>query len=429
MKYGYLSWRKPLLEKRKERRVNIGDVFQSIATIHILKSLGIADEDIIPLDRFDLPDYTGEKVVLLISGAEIDSDAYAYHTKYYPLPDNIIPVFVGWLPYRTISEEELAYLKQHQPIGCRSDYMVDFLREMGLDAFLTGCTTLTLPKREQTDRQKKVFLVDAPDSLLPYIPEQLLTDAVSLTQLSRINSVSTDLRITEEETAAYHRMAEDRLKMFRDEAALVITSRLHVASPCAAMGIPVVLARNSYDMRFQFIDRFLPLYTPETFSKIDWNPKTEIPENVKQEIIMNCKALIDLAISRENLKKIYSPVHHDFQFQNNPEVVVSNLPIDPKAEFSYAIMGVALESSYWLHYAMQDRFENARMVCAVDTFATGMFRDDIPIITPDEVEEKISTDTLLLVNVARDATKERFGGKYDMALINGSSMRFYPKEG
>ena len=307
--------------------------------------------------------------------------------------------------------------------------MVDFLREMGLDAFLTGCTTLTLPKREQTDRQKKVFLVDAPDSLLPYIPEQLLTDAVSLTQLSRINSVSTDLRITEEETAAYHRMAEDRLKMFRDEAALVITSRLHVASPCAAMGIPVVLARNSYDMRFQFIDRFLPLYTPETFSKIDWNPKTEIPENVKQEIIMNCKALIDLAISRENLKKIYSPVHHDFQFQNNPEVVVSNLPIDPKAEFSYAIMGVALESSYWLHYAMQDRFENARMVCAVDTFATGMFRDDIPIITPDEVEEKISTDTLLLVNVARDATKERFGGKYDMALINGSSMRFYPKEG
>ena len=121
MKYGYLSWRKPLLEKRKERRVNIGDVFQSIATIHILKSLGIADEDIIPLDRFDLPDYTGEKVVLLISGAEIDSDAYAYHTKYYPLPDNIIPVFVGWLPYRTISEEELAYLKQHQPIGCRSD--------------------------------------------------------------------------------------------------------------------------------------------------------------------------------------------------------------------------------------------------------------------------------------------------------------------
>lgn len=424
MKYGYLNWRKPLLENRKERRVNIGDVFRSIATIHILKSIGIPDEDIIPLDRFDLPAYQGEKVVLLISGAEIDSDAFAYHTKYYPLPDQIIPVFFGWLPYRTVSADEIAYIRSFQPIGCRSEETVDFLQERGLDAFLTGCTTLTFPKRKPTKQQKKVFLVDVPDSVLPYIPTHLREDAVALTQLARIKSTSTDLRITEEETRDYHRMAEERLQLFREEAALLITSRLHVATPCAAMGIPVVVVRNSYDCRFQFIDRFLPLYTPDRFDEIDWNPKTEIPESVKENLIHTCKTMIELAIDRDRMKGIYQPISHDFPFLNNAEVAVNQLPIDPDAVFSYAIIGVALESSYWLHHAMQTRFRNSKMVCAIDTYATGIFYDDIPIISPEEIPRRLDADTLLLVNTTREETRQRLGGKYDLALIRGSMMEF-----
>ena len=70
------------------------------------------------------------------------------------------------------------------------------------------------------------------------------------------------------------------LKALRDTAKLVVTSRLHIASPCLAMGIPVILAKKHFGDRFGFIDCFLPTYTPEKYNDIDWSPS---PINFEEE--------------------------------------------------------------------------------------------------------------------------------------------------
>ena len=63
------------------------------------------------------------------------------------------------------------------------------------------------------------------------------------------------------------------LKRYAEEASLVLTSLLHVASPCLGLGVPVILCRGDRDSRFGLIEQIIPLYTPERFDEIDWNPE------------------------------------------------------------------------------------------------------------------------------------------------------------
>ena len=78
--------------------------------------------------------------------------------------------------------------------------------------------------------------------------------------------------MTEKEAMDAYSTAKKILDYYRDNAALVITSRLHIASPCMAMGIPVILVKEEFDGRYSWIDKFLPLYEREEWRKINWNP-------------------------------------------------------------------------------------------------------------------------------------------------------------
>lgn len=423
MKYGYLYYRKRMLENKKERPMNLGDPIQSLAAIEILKKVGIPEKDIIPIDRYDLASYEGEEVILLINGAE-SYEHYAYHTKFLPISKKIIPVFASIALYRELSEDELLSFQEHQPIGCRDEYTVSFLKKKGIDAFLTGCLTLTFPKR-QCGGVNKVFLVDCAASLKDYIPENLKQKAVSLSQIIRIKSESETNRLTDWETDYYMETAKKQLYRWREEAALVITSRLHTATPCAAMGIPVILAKDVFDGRFRFIDRFLPLYTPEKYAQIDWQPPIDcIPEQVKEEIVSCVKILIDLAVSRKQLKKIYHDCSQGISFCTEEEIVVEKLPLQQAEYFTYAIWGVCLPNSYWLYEAMEQRYPNAKLVCAIDTWARGNYKDDIPIISPDCMEKELPKDTVILVvaGAAHKDAVEKLTGKFRYILIEGAQM-------
>lgn len=429
MKYGYLYYRKGLLDNKKERPMNLGDPIQSLATIGILKQIGIPEENIIPIDRYDLATYDGEEVIMIVNGAE-NYEHYAYHTRFLPVSEKIIPVFIGIHLHRELSEEELKSFCEHQPIGCRDENTVSYLKSKGIDAFLTGCLTLTFPRRQKSKKQNKVFLVDCAESVLQYIPEHLRKDAVELSQIIRIASETKGNRLTDKETEYYVECAEKQLRRFRDEAALVITSRLHVATPCAAMGIPVVLIRDVFDERFQFINRFLPLYTPDEYSDIDWSPNTQIPEMVKEKIVLLCESMLKLAENRKYMKEIYAVHPRKVSFQLEEEVAVQSLPFLRDKAFSYAIWGVCMPNSYLLYEVMQKQFPNARMVCAVDTWATGEYKDSIPIISPDELDEKLDKDTVILVvaPAAHDVAVKKIEGRYDYLLLKGACASYYSRD-
>lgn len=421
MKYGYLYYRKGLLENKKERPMNLGDPIQSLAVVEILKKIGISEKHIIPIDRYDLATYAGEKVVLIINGAE-NYEHFAYHTKFLPVSEKIIPVFIGIHLHRELAENELSSFRQYQPIGCRDEYTCSYLKRKGIDAFLTGCLTLTFPRRQTTARQNTVFLVDCPESVMAYIPDELRENAVSLSQIIRIKSASSNDRLTDEETDYYSKMAKEQLFRLRDEASLVVTSRLHVATPCAAMGIPVVLARDVFDERFMFVDRFIPLYTPEKYSQIDWHPTTHIQEDVKEQLVSLCKVLLELAISRETIKKIYDSPSQEVAFRTEEQIAVQNLKLDREQEFSYAIWGVCMPNSFLLYEAMKEQYHNARMICAIDTWARGEYKDSIPIISPEQIDNTLSKDTVVLVvaPAAHSDAIKKLEGKYNFVLIKGS---------
>lgn len=428
MKYGYLYYRKHMLENKKERPMNLGDPIQSFAVIEVYRRLGIPTEELIPIDRFDLATYDGEDVILIINGIE-SYEHYAYHTRFLPVSSKIHPVIVSISLRRDFAEEELLTFRNNQPVGCRDEYTVNFLRSNGIDAYLSGCLTMVFPKRETSDTQNKVFIIDCPRSILEYIPEDINRNAITLSQIIRIKSKSTDSRLTDEETEKFTMLAKQRLEQLRDEAKLVITGRLHVATPCAAMGIPVILTKDSFNHRFQAIDRFLPLYTPDRYGQIDWhNISTKIPENVKNRLVSVCGNMIRLTEDRLALKEIYSKKIQEVQFMDNEAIAISNLDVCNQKDFKYAIWGVCLPSSYILYETMNRIYPNAHLECAIDTWARGTYKDDVMIISPNDIDNILDKNVWIIViaSAAHKAAQECLEGKYNYILVSGAKAEVYP---
>ena len=50
-----------------------------------------------------------------------------------------------------LTDESLDYLSSHEPIGCRDIHTVNFLKEHNIDAYFSGCLTLTLDSGKDND--------------------------------------------------------------------------------------------------------------------------------------------------------------------------------------------------------------------------------------------------------------------------------------
>ena len=251
MKYGLLTY----AENRKS--FNVGDYIQSLAANQFLPQV---DEY---LNREALADYGGDPVKLIMNGWFTHNA-----TNWVPAP-TIEPLFVSFHVNNTAASGMLdsvgvAYLKAHQPIGCRDQFTVDTLRAMGIDAYFSGCLTLTLDsyKVEDSERGDAVYIVDPlygypTREKLAYnyrrflrsiqngdifkigrrdrhlgnlIDKDLLASAVHVNHEPPANTFS---------DAEKFAMAEDLLQKYA-RARLVITSRIHCALPCLALGTPVI---------------------------------------------------------------------------------------------------------------------------------------------------------------------------------------------
>lgn len=209
---------------RYGRSWNLGDEIQTLAAEqHLPRVDGRIDRDSLASFAADEPH------VVIFQGWFSMAPA-----RCFPPSKTIEPVFVGFHITETFGSVEyfltgdrLAYLKAHEPIGCRDDSTRQLLERAGVRAYTTQCLTLTFPTRERKPRHGKVFVVDGDD--LP-IPRILRRRAV------RVTHVSSATLGDEQKRAAAQRL----LDRYRDEARLVVTTRVHCALPCLAMGIPVV---------------------------------------------------------------------------------------------------------------------------------------------------------------------------------------------
>lgn len=308
MKYGLLTY----VENKKF--FNVGDNIQSLAAKQFLPRVDTF------LNREKLGEYKGDPVKLIMNGW------FTHNIHNWVPSEDIDPVFVSFHMNNTaapamLSEKGIAYLKKHQPIGCRDQFTADTLKAKGIDAYFTGCLTLTLDSYKVADEERgeDIYIVDPlysyprPEKIFyntkhtvknilngtafqlgkknkhlkNFISEDVLNSAEFINQEPPSNQLNDEQKFE---------MAEALLHKYA-KAKLVITSRIHCALPCLALGTPVIFV-NGFD---SFVDscRFDGIL--ELFNRIDIDSKTgEFTANFPLEGKISKNTMV------KNLEK-----HHD----------------------------------------------------------------------------------------------------------------------
>lgn len=382
MKYGVITV-KPVSEQMDRAFVNLGDTIQTEAVIYIYQLMGIKNEDIVRIDLCEINSYSGEYVVLPIN-INLSSN---WIVNIFPLPNRIIPVFIG-LSYFTadkFSNELAEYFRRFAPIGCRDEATLETMRENGIEAYLYGCITATLPRDEDRIGGNKIFCVDVPKSFSDWASNKLEKCGYEVEIVSHIQSSPLFHDATYME-----KVTNDLLEKYKKEAKVVITSRLHCMSPCMAMGIPVIAVSDNISHRMGWIDRFLNIYSPETYDSIDWNGQTVEYELVK-------KKMIDIAIRKiqSTVKKYEEMADLSYFYETREKAPYGNyflsrlefVPENKKEKFEYIIWGAGQIGMNTCRVVKQ-KFPNSRLKAVVDSYCEGTFQG-IPIQRPDI----ITTDT------------------------------------
>ena len=203
------------------RAGNIGDDLQSLAACQHLpaRSMVFVDRDMIHHDMHN--DFGAGRTALIMNGW------FSGNAEAWPPAPSIHPIFVGFHVidrFKPAVERHAQYLKAFEPIGVRDAATGQFLESLGIRTQTTYCLTLTFPRRERAPAAGKVFIVDAEDIA---IPRSLRKGAIKMTHSMP--------PLGPEATLPF---AQKLLDMYEEEASLVITTRLHTALPCMAMGIP-----------------------------------------------------------------------------------------------------------------------------------------------------------------------------------------------
>lgn len=264
--------------KDKTRKINIGDYAQILAIDNLYKQMGIKPQEIVYIEYYDLFDYDGEYVVLPVNF--IFFNAF-YGEKNLVLSPKIIPIFLGiHIINGNFNEAEWDYFKKYAPVGCRDEGTLSVFRSKGIEAYLQGCITVTFPKRNKGNYDK-IYFVDVPQSLEEFIPDGIAKNAVRLS-----HEIYGDIErwLKDEECASIKEYMEKRFSLYKNTASLVVTSRLHCAAPCMAMGIPVIFACEEYSVSYAWMESVMPVYVNNTFKNINWCPTEAAYEDMKERI-------------------------------------------------------------------------------------------------------------------------------------------------
>ncbi len=175
----------------------------------------------------------------------------------WPPPNNIRPLLVSHhFHYPELMSDEVAdFYRRNGPVGCRDQSTMNTLHKYGVDTYYSGCLTLTLRSQGLKKSDRVVFVdpfgwdasyrfplpgeANFRTDLWERFPREIRDNALYITQAH----YGTDVKHRQ-------RLAQELLSIY-ESAKLVITSRIHCALPCLALGTPVVfLRRDEADSRF-----------------------------------------------------------------------------------------------------------------------------------------------------------------------------------
>ena len=219
---------------------------------------------------------------------------YMHNPQNWPPTEKIIPLFVAFHLNVLVREEltssiSVNYLKKHQPIGCRDTNTMDILTSAGIEAYFSGCMTLTLGKKyHNEEKDHTTYIVDPilsvdyglnniyqalrvivrhpldiinllkKDGLHLHDGKNKLKKIVKTALYYKVYSKMFSKDIIMNSTYIHHYVenknddfylldkAEQLVKLYA-KARLVITSRIHCALPCLGLETPVIYLREKAD--------------------------------------------------------------------------------------------------------------------------------------------------------------------------------------
>ncbi len=301
----------------KHGAANLGDHIQTIAVKKQLEKL-FPDFNFEYFDREKIKYYDEESAFTIMQGW-FDFEKYSYHN--FQRNGKLIPIFIG-THYTEKAQDVILDFLNSNPfyfndyiIGCRDKYTCEFFRNIGINSYFSRCLTLTLPKREIKNTQNKVFLVDIPKNFYKYIPSEILNNAVVINQKQYKSGMSDLYYLNSNEE--FINDANNLLEKYKNEAKLIITTALHCASPCTAMGIPVVVInQNKDDRRYEVLDNIIKVYSIDELKKgqINFEPKAPDIEDLKIAMQKNLKLTIEDTflhnVNQEELNNIRNTIEN-----------------------------------------------------------------------------------------------------------------------
>lgn len=391
------------VNKSDKFHINNGDALQNIIIKDLISKMGLEDETVV-LDFNEISSYRGETLIVPINQA-LSHDLSKYISK------DIIPVFLGLSrDTSVISERELDYLRQFQPIGCRDEELYSFLISKGVRAYLAGCITITMSERSYVSPTAHPIIIDAPEYILKHVPSDILDKAEHIT-----NVHYGDYKTIVNNYESFEDCVRKRYKYLSENASLVITSRMHVASPCIGMGIPVVLVRNSIDYRLSWIDKYVKIYNESTIDEIDWevySSKIDDFEQVKglieKNAITQIESVLKMYENSEIVSNIYrsrnKQVYEKHSFTEFATRYINNRWSHDDS-FYYSLWGMN-DAAEIIYRFINENYPNAKFCDAYDSYKYGDFHGN-RIRKPTDIRKD---DCFIFVTgyTASDAARELF---------------------
>lgn len=247
--------------------LNIGDAAEYQVIEQLYHDVGITDDQIIPLCIHDLIAYHGESLVVALN---IALDSYVgYNEILDHLSQDIVPIFLGMsLTSIDLNEAQLQCLRTYAPIGCRDQRSYEYLKAKGIPCYLNGCcaSVLRMPRIIKDALLKgKILFIDVPQSVLPYVPENIRADAVFMGQELYCKQESMPNGITPSQ------WAKSIINAYGSDIKAIVTSRFHGAVLALAFDIPVIVTLEQKTFRFSWLENYCQVLQEGEFERIDWS--------------------------------------------------------------------------------------------------------------------------------------------------------------
>ena len=213
---------------------NIGDDIQTYVAIKFLPHIDYY------IDRESLSCFVPDKkeyVSMIMNG-------WFIHNKLaWPPSPYINPLLIS-MHFKDLEETDVGdmylkgiggdFLKQYGPVGARDFETIKRLEKNSIDAYFSGCLTLTLEKFSKVKKKKKICLVDVSNEVISKVKDNTNLEIEIITH--SLNQKETEKKNIEERMNDVERI----LKKYQ-ESSIVITTRIHCALPCLELGTPVIV--------------------------------------------------------------------------------------------------------------------------------------------------------------------------------------------